>query len=178
MSFTKHKVSQLEADITALASTNEVSPKVTSLLPVNNEPKLFHVDSEKNTITLELWPYVLIDLPQNEWILYKEPVVNCLKKLHSLGVVHGDLSEENIVVNPETKDAKIIDFGLSNYASNIDVEEFNRLRDFDAKSQDDLFRYDFLDIKLLFTEFNRLNNFDAAAREDPLQFLNIDYSFH
>lgn len=136
MNYTKHNITTKEVEITSLASANDIAPKL--------------VSSDEKSITLQAWPSTLIEIPLNEWIFYKDVTVNNLRKLHSLGIIHGDLSEENIVVDPSTKDAKLIDFGMSKYVSSIDIEEFNVNNDFDAKSHEDLFAYDLQDIRLLF----------------------------
>ena len=43
-------------------------------------------------------------------------VFETIDKLHRAGVVHNDIHTENIMVNPETLDVKIIDFGLASDA--------------------------------------------------------------
>lgn len=40
--------------------------------------------------------------------------------MNELNMVHRDLKPENIMVNPETLDIKIIDFGLSAFYNDID----------------------------------------------------------
>jgi len=35
-------------------------------------------------------------------------------ELHKIGIIHGDLSSENVMINPKTFDVKLIDFDLSN----------------------------------------------------------------
>ena len=46
---------------------------------------------------------------------------NCARavaELHKIGIVHGDLATENILVHPESMDVKIIDFDLSSEVGN------------------------------------------------------------
>jgi serine/threonine protein kinase len=40
-------------------------------------------------------------------------IIQGLKYIHSSGVAHKDIKPDNILINPETLDTKIIDFGLS-----------------------------------------------------------------
>ena len=67
--------------------------------------------NSKYTIVFEKYPKTIIEV--SNWSVYKEKAVKLLKKLHSLGIVHHCVTEENIVVNPETGDVRLIDFGLS-----------------------------------------------------------------
>jgi tRNA A-37 threonylcarbamoyl transferase component Bud32 len=52
-----------------------------------------------------------------------------INHLHSLNVYHGDLHTHNIVINPDTGDIRIIDFGesrLINELSDKDIKYFNK----------------------------------------------------
>lgn len=44
--------------------------------------------------------------------------------MHSEGIAHKDLNVRNILINPETKDIKFIDFGLSQIFSNSEEQFF------------------------------------------------------
>ncbi len=55
---------------------------------------------------------------ENEW--YKgntkiiiEKLFKTIHKVHELEYIHGDLKDDNIFIHPDTKDIKLIDFGLS-----------------------------------------------------------------
>lgn len=134
--YTKTNLSDNEYYFTRITSEHNISPKLLS--------------GNSTSITLEKWPSVLLDVPREEWFHYKEPVFRCLHKLHCLGIMHCDISEENIVVNRITKDARLIDFGMSKTVSDIDFTQFNEQNDFNAQCTQDLFAYDFVDFKLLF----------------------------
>lgn len=45
-------------------------------------------------------------------------ILNGVKYLHNKGIVHLDLKLENIIINPENRKIKIIDFGKSNHINN------------------------------------------------------------
>ena len=46
--------------------------------------------------------------------------MNALQYLHKNSIAHGDLNLTNILINPQTLEVKIIDFGLSKIKSSID----------------------------------------------------------
>jgi tRNA A-37 threonylcarbamoyl transferase component Bud32 len=60
---------------------------------------------------------MLMDEPVRTF--YKEDGVKLVRKLHSLGIFHADITEENFVVNPITGEMKMIDFGLSCWIDDI-----------------------------------------------------------
>ena len=48
-----------------------------------------------------------------DYIFYQ--IINSVKYLHDNGILHGDLKAKNILVNRETKEITIIDFGACSY---------------------------------------------------------------
>jgi len=51
-------------------------------------------------------------------------VVRAIQKCHQNGVVHRDVKDENVLVDPETFEAKIIDFGCADRLKDGDYNEF------------------------------------------------------
>ena len=49
-------------------------------------------------------------------------IASCVAYLHSLHIFHRDLKLENIMINPITKNVKIIDFGLATHSDNMKWE--------------------------------------------------------
>lgn len=49
-------------------------------------------------------------------------IAKCLQKLHNLGIIHKDLKTDNIMINPDTLEVKLIDFGLSCRIEEIGTE--------------------------------------------------------
>lgn len=59
-------------------------------------------------------------------------VIKLIDDLHSHNILHGDLHSHNIVLNPDTMDVKIIDFGESRKIDEMndnDIEYFNNFLD-------------------------------------------------
>jgi|SRR5579862_4280662 len=104
-------VSEKEFLFTLLASREEICPLVISWKRQLN----------KYVIELEKYPSTLIK--ESNWDIYKNSAVALVEKLHLLGIFHSDITEENFVVNPETKVIKLIDFGLSCWIDEITEEQ-------------------------------------------------------
>lgn len=104
-------VTEKEFLFTMIASNEGISPKLISWKRVNGK---YIIESEK-------YPRMLLDEPV--WNLYKEDAVKLLNKLHSLGIFHSDITEENFVVNPTTKEIKLIDFGCSCWIDSITIDQ-------------------------------------------------------
>jgi len=107
------EVNEHEFLITSIASRVGICPKLISWKCVDDE----------YTINLEKYPKTLSDV--TGWSNYKKKAVELLNKLHSLEIVHCDIYEHNIVVNPDTNDVKLIDFGLSEWYNDIKGENIN-----------------------------------------------------
>ncbi len=55
---------------------------------------------------------------------YGSEILETLKDLHQQGIAHKDIKLENILIDQNTKEAKLIDFGLS---ENVSLEESNTI---------------------------------------------------
>src|SRR3989338_4593133 len=68
---------------------------------------------------IELYPLTLDDIPINKRKFYVNAIKNKLMELYNLNIFHGDIHEENIVINPETEQVRLIDFGRSKFFNEI-----------------------------------------------------------
>ena len=68
----------------------------------------------------ELFQYILVrkKLEEEEACYFFLHIINCLDYLNKLKISHRDLKAENIIIEQNTKEIKIIDFGLSNTYEN------------------------------------------------------------
>ena len=68
----------------------------------------------------ELFDYIVMKkkLSENESCLFFQQIISGIEYLHKLKYVHRDIKPENLLINEETKELKIVDFGLSNIANN------------------------------------------------------------
>lgn len=96
-----------------MASTNQISPLVENIA----------FDGDTYSIAVELYPIVLIDIPMENRYHYSNAIRDKVMQLHSLGIYHGDLHEENIVI--DGSDVRIIDYGMSKFISLIDEYNMN-----------------------------------------------------
>ncbi|ORX82370.1 kinase-like protein [Anaeromyces robustus] len=73
----------------------------------------FVMDSDHDIDLFEYIDNFEIDIPTAREIFLQ--VVKIVHHLHSHGIVHMDIKDENIIINKETKKVKLIDFGSSSY---------------------------------------------------------------
>jgi len=67
----------------------------------------------------ELFDYIVSNkkLSENESCLFYQQIISGIEYLHKIKYVHRDIKPENLLINEETKELKIVDFGLSNVYS-------------------------------------------------------------
>jgi tRNA A-37 threonylcarbamoyl transferase component Bud32 len=101
--------------MTLIMSTNVISPHVFNVsMDEHNEGKY--------EITMELYPLTLADIPRNERLFYRDLIIDKIRSIHNLGIYHGDIHEENIVIRGN--DVRIIDYGTTRFISDIDNLDF------------------------------------------------------
>ena len=68
----------------------------------------------------ELFDYIVMKkkLTENESCIFFQQIISGIEYLHKIKYVHRDIKPENLLVNEQTKELKIVDFGLSNVYSN------------------------------------------------------------
>ena len=72
----------------------------------------------------ELYQYILLKkkLSEEESCLYFQQIISGIEYLQKLKISHRDIKSENILIEQNTKNIKIIDFGLSNLYGNKENE--------------------------------------------------------
>lgn len=88
-------------------------------------PIVFLVDLEEATIVMEFVEgkqvkHVLNGLPQDERGRLCQHIGELVGKLHSYGIVHGDLTTSNMILTP-TGEVVFIDFGLSDQTRELEA---------------------------------------------------------
>ena len=65
----------------------------------------------------ELFQYIILKkkLSEQEACTYFQQIINAIEYLHKLKIAHRDIKPENMIIEQNTKNIKLIDFGLSNY---------------------------------------------------------------
>ncbi len=99
------RVKKSEYDITIIAATNNIAPTI--------EYDSFDPLSTFTEIKVQMYPETLADISETQRYHYYASIVDLVQRLHQLGYIHGDLSEDNIVLNRSTGVVKLIDFGMS-----------------------------------------------------------------
>ena len=93
-----------------------------------NIVQLYSVIEKDNKIYLimeyvkgkELFDYIVFKkkLTESEACLFFQQIISGIEYLHKIKYVHRDIKPENLLINQETKELKIIDFGFSNICTN------------------------------------------------------------
>jgi len=68
-------------------------------------------------ISLEQWLKKREQLSLGEFLYFAIAITESLEQIHAQNIIHKDINLANIVVNPQTKELKIIDFGISTQLS-------------------------------------------------------------
>jgi tRNA A-37 threonylcarbamoyl transferase component Bud32 len=133
------RVRSLELALTILAHSLNVGPRV---LAISNseDARYWLMEIEDGGMPLGL-------LKQEEKKDIKEQLLYKLSRLHSAGILHSDMSEENVVVNDGV--VSIIDFGLSRLCSDLNVHQ-TAVDFFDSEAA--LYVQDLLDLEKKETE--------------------------
>jgi 5'-AMP-activated protein kinase catalytic alpha subunit len=68
----------------------------------------------------ELFDYIVMKkkLSESESCSFFQQIISGIEYLHKIKYVHRDIKPENLLINEETKELKIVDFGLSNIYTN------------------------------------------------------------
>lgn len=115
----KKIVKEKEVKFYSRAAANGISPSLIS----------HYKDGEYITMCTEKYPHTLYDLIQKG--VTKERLTEIidearlrLSDLHNIGIIHGGLSEENIIIN---NDVKLIDFGMAYEVNSITHENIENI---------------------------------------------------
>ena len=97
------KVKHAELEFTLIASNRGLAPQIISTSQID----------DKYMISMEMYPQTLNDVAVKYRDKYYQKIYDLVETLHKMGIAHGDLSEDNIVINFETGEVRLIDFGMS-----------------------------------------------------------------
>lgn len=114
------------------------------------------IDLDTYRVTMEKCQYNLREYIDEYDIIDVDEIENCIRKLHNIGVVHGDLHSENIVVNVMKSGKcvyKLIDFSESWYIEDEDqslIDYFNEFNGIDdpCKNVDHIKAYELIQYAL------------------------------
>lgn len=94
-------------------------------------PEIVAVD--RRSVFLKKYPMTLLqycDLQPGNVKHFESLVDQLYDRLHALGILHVDAHGNNIVVDPETRDIRLIDFEHSMFVKDVTQEELDRLNEF------------------------------------------------
>mgnify|MGYP003575983975 CR=1 FL=1 len=89
---------------TLTASKNGIAPPILSWRPIGHQ------------FEIEMEPYPsILQYPNDFFSVYRAKVVQLIKKLHTLGIFHGDVVAENVLIEPITGNVLLINFNRSEW---------------------------------------------------------------
>lgn len=113
-------VSWKEAEFYVRAASKEIAPAIISF-KIREDGKV-ELGTEKYPHTLSSRVREDISKESLEEIFHEAHAL--LEDLHNLGIIHGDISEENIVIGD---DVRLIDFGMSYPTTDVTEDNFKDL---------------------------------------------------
>lgn len=113
MSFVKD-VSRREMEFSLMMAALGIAPAVI---------KVVRLPNMRYRLTIEKYPIDLDDYQEEGGKIedVEEQVDAYIDMIHNLGLIHGDLHHKNVVLDPKTKDVKLIDFATMQYFDEIDL---------------------------------------------------------
>lgn len=104
------KITTKELEFYKVASQHGISPPIIKIQEVDDQ-YLLYTNLYRNSMKyFELKPY-------------KQQMLTLIQELHNLGIYHGDIHEDNFVLDPVEDKLYLIDFGLSKWIHNITEKE-------------------------------------------------------
>jgi tRNA A-37 threonylcarbamoyl transferase component Bud32 len=131
-------VGYAEIKFLQLASEADIAPKILAIRNINKQ------DYE---VTMEKYPTTLLQYHDagGDISPYKKKISELVNRLHDIDILHGDLHGNNIVINPETEEVKLIDFGRSYFMDEITpivLKQLSKFLDKDFTSVDDVMAFE------------------------------------
>jgi tRNA A-37 threonylcarbamoyl transferase component Bud32 len=120
-----------------------VTPKIINVTPCDDE----------SILEQQRYPCTLFNIDIKDREKYISPITALIKRLHENGIVHGDIHEENIVI--DDNDVKLIDFGFSKYIKDITVKDIiDGMYDYDGelKTIEDFINAEINEVKFICTK--------------------------
>jgi predicted ATPase/signal transduction histidine kinase/tRNA A-37 threonylcarbamoyl transferase component Bud32 len=114
----------LKQDLPTAVETNRYQYEHSIIKDLDNKGiiKSFGIEKHKNTFIIVLEDFAGVSLkefllnkplPLEDFLTLAIQLSGSLSYIHSCHIIHKDINPANIVINPETREAKIIDFGIA-----------------------------------------------------------------
>jgi len=89
-------------------------------------PTIFMIDAKNSTIIMEFIEgkqvkQVLNELEREERLCLCQYIGELIGQLHNHGIIHGDLTTSNMILNPYEK-VVFVDFGLGEYSTELEIQ--------------------------------------------------------
>jgi TP53 regulating kinase-like protein len=121
----KYRLERLDEEIRLQRTTHEPQIIHKAKEAGVSTPTIFMVDLADTTIIMEFVEgkqvkQILNDLTEEQRIQLCRHIGNLIGRLHSYGIIHGDLTTSNMILTPHGK-VVFVDFGLSEISKELEV---------------------------------------------------------
>ena len=132
------KIGSTELCFLEMAAKAGISPNIISVTKINRD---------NYRVVMEKYPTTILNYSDEgkDIVPYKRKIEDLVDRLHDLDIIHGDLHGDNIVINPETGEVRLIDFGGSYFYDEITpsiLRQLSKFLDKKFKNVDELLDFE------------------------------------
>ncbi|XP_060754270.1 serine/threonine-protein kinase pim-2-like [Neoarius graeffei] len=122
----------LEVALMELVSKPPHCPYVIKLLEWFETPKIVILVLERPEPCVDLFEYCEdVKISENKAQVIMQQIVNAARHCRDRGVIHRDIKDQNILINPQTLDVKLIDFGCGDLLKDTPYTEYSGSQDYE-----------------------------------------------
>jgi tRNA A-37 threonylcarbamoyl transferase component Bud32 len=125
MAIFRKTVGRREMELSLMMSALDIGPQIFSVRPV--PPNRYILEMQKYPMTLEDYKDKGGQVRD-----FAEAIDALIDQMHDLGLIHGDLHSNNIVLNPDSREVRLIDFERTQYLNEVDFRQISHFWDVES----------------------------------------------